>query len=463
MLIPRIMRTPTLTGRHAFTSVDVGFLIVFLACIPVFLAKTYVVDDLVAFSANGYRSYFQILTESHGWAGTAFYRPVIDLLTKFLLQVSGGDFYWFKLVQMAFFATALFMLRGTFRRLNFGPAITLGSLCLVVGSVAVQDAFLWWVNIGMALVLISFLGALNLLIDVENDGGKQVNGLSYGVIASLCGLAAVAVFSKEVGLIVLFMGLMTAYRYKSWVLAWGLCLVFAAFVAARLFFIGSIGSSDGFIASGGFGTRFLDSSVLREIFEGNKYLYYLHNVAVQTAYVFFKQPVNGQFLVHGGLLGFQAVYLISCFAMIIFALRAKPLLSSYLFFVLLGAIFLNGILSFPYPRQRIMIIGDVAFCLLIGMTAQVWVRESGRQKIDFSAKALGAVWPLALMMIYVTSLMTGYRTASATYRAGLIEMQAFLAGDHTTLFEGAKTVSGISEQICSLVAAHYRDMLIFLR
>ncbi|SFU91492.1 hypothetical protein SAMN05216350_10861 [Polaromonas sp. YR568] len=458
------MKTANSAGRHAFALVDLGFLIVFVAWIPVFLAKTYVIDDLVAFSADGQRSYFQILTESHGWAGTAFYRPVIDLLTKFLLQVSGGDFYWFKLAQMAFFATALGMLRGTLRRLQFGPAITLGSLCLVVGSIAVQDAFLWWVNIGMALVLISFLAALNLLIDVENDEKTLARGLSYKTMMSLGCISAVAIFSKEVGLIVLFMGLVAAYRYKAWTLAGGLFLLFAAFVAARIFFIGSVGSPDGFIASGGLGTRFLESSALREIFDGNKYLYYMHNVVVQTVYIFFKQPINGQFLIHRGLLGFWTVaYVLSCLVMIVYTLRAKPLLRSYFFLILFAAILLNGTLSFPYPRQRIMIVGDISFCLLIGMAALAWMQDASRHSGKSASQVFRAVVPLALVVIYGVSLMTGYRTLSATYSSGLNEMHAFLAGDHTTLFEGAKKVDGIDERVYSLAASHYRDMLALLR
>lgn len=121
--------------------IDLLFLSVAALTLPIFLIYSYSLDDMQAFSANQQRTYFELAFGSHGWSGTAFYRPLIDLQTKLIWDIFSANQFAFKVYQFALFTVFLIGLRHLMRHLaisGFGACVLLSML---LASRAIHDAF----------------------------------------------------------------------------------------------------------------------------------------------------------------------------------------------------------------------------------------------------------------------------------------------------------------------------------
>jgi len=448
------------------SAIDLAFLMVAVFWLPLFLLNTYTFDDVMAFTANQHRSYFQIITESHGWAGTAFYRPLIDLQTKLIWDVSAGNFFFFKIYQFILFSLFLLLLRNALAKLEVGIGGAILMLALLCSSRAINDAFLWWVNMGQAVVLISFAYVLNCLIACLVSTTETSFAVSFKEKIGLFLFSFLAIFSKEIGLVVLAVALCIAYIRKNISLMLMLAALFPVFIFARLFVIGEIGSNSGFIASGGLGFYFLSSDELRAAFNDNKYIYYLYNFICQLLYSFFKQPVNGQLIAYKGMLYSLSafVYALSSLILISNIWNEKNKASRKILFFMLGAIFLNSVLSFPYPRERIMVISDVAYAViavLIFKSVVDQLRWKTSESSSISLRRYAVLFAVTAMTLIAAA--RGARFYLLKISNSIVEMRSALVGNYEVMLEGPRPMpEEVGLNVMEFLNYHYYLIIHFI-
>jgi hypothetical protein len=438
------------------------FGILAILAFPVFLLYPYSLDDLQAFSAIQSRSYHDLALGSHGWGGTVFYRPLIDLQTKLIWDVFAGSFFAFKLYQFLLFIVFLLILNNLVGQLRLNLLGTALLLVMVMSSRAIHDAFLWWVNMGQAMVLLCFALLLYFLLARQSYSAAHIAKSGTMVAFIYAGLSFLAIFSKEVGLVVLIGFAYLAYSERNRLAAVLLFLVFAAFVLARIYVIGGIEAQDPFMASSGLGFSFLSSEELRDAFGGNKYFYYLYNVTAQFLYVLFRQPVDGQFMSYSfGLRGLTtAVYAVSSGYLLMLLLVRKVSLSEKIVAVLLGAIAINSLLSFPYSRERIMVAADLASSLLFALIASslcVTKSDAAKRPRTFEFLNLSVV---ASVLVLTISLIRALRRYFVDISSSLEAMHQFVSKDYQLLTETQGPLpSTVIEGVINNIDAHYNLIL----
>ncbi len=438
------------------------FGILAIVSFPIILLYPYGLDDLQAFSAIQSRSYLDLALGSHGWGGTAFYRPLIDLQTKLIWDVFAGNFFAFKLYQFLLFVLFLLTLNKLVEQLRLnllGTALLLGML---VSSRAIHDAFLWWVNMGQAMVLVCFSLVLNFLLAWQSHGSayKADSGLLRAFIYA--GLSFLALFSKEVGLVVLIGFAYLAYFERNRLATVLLIIVFAAFVLARIYVIGGIEGRDAFMASSGLGFSFLSSEELRDAFGGNKYFFYLYNMVSQFLYVLFRQPVDGQFVSYSfGLRGLATVaYALASGYILMLLLLGKVRLNGKILTVLIGAIVINSLLSFPYARERIMVAADLAAALLFALIATSLSSVLINKKNDIRSAASFNVGLVGIQFILLISSLRGARKYLGDFSDAIISMRQFTAGDYRLLTESDSPLPDtVLPYISEALNLHYAFLL----
>lgn len=441
------------------------FGILAIVALPVFLLYPYSLDDLQAFSAIQSRSYLDLALGSHGWGGTVFYRPLIDLQTKLIWDVFAGSFFAFKFYQFFLFVVFLLILSNLVRKLRLNMLGIALLLTMVISSRAIHDAFLWWVNMGQAMVLVCFALLLYFLLAQQSTSAEHIDksGTIRAFVYAI--LSFLALFSKEVGLVVLIGFAYLAYFERNRLAAVLLVLVFAAFVSARIYVIGGIEGRDAFMASSGLGFSFLSSEDLRDAFGNNKYFYYLYNITSQLLYALFRQPVDGQFMTYGfGFRGLATVaYALASAYLLILLLVRKVRLSGKIFAVLLGAIALNSLLSFPYARERIMIAADLAGAVLFALIASslfVTAPDAAKRLRSFQALNLGLV---AAVLVSTVSLMRALRRYFSDITGSIESMRAFVIKDYRLVTETQGPLpSTVIEGVIDGLDAHYNLILGFL-
>ena len=158
--------------------IDILFCLVAALALPIFLIYSYSLDDIQAFSAIQQRTYFELAFGSHGWSGTVFYRPLIDLQTKLIWDIFSANYFAFKGYQFGLFVVFLIGLRHLAKQLAIGIGGVCVLLAMILASRAVHDAFLWWVNMGQAVVLVCFVGLLIFLarrFALESNSNNRSN------------------------------------------------------------------------------------------------------------------------------------------------------------------------------------------------------------------------------------------------------------------------------------------------
>lgn len=447
-------------GRNRNFLIDLLFILVAALALPIFLIYSYSLDDLQAFSANQQRTYFELAFGSHGWSGTVFYRPLIDLQTKFIWDVFSASYFAFKGYQFALFLVFLIGLRYLVRHLEMSVFGVCVLLSMTLASRAIHDAFLWWVNMGQAVVLICFVGMLIFLtkrLAGESNSFGLPNVLKAGIYS---GISFLAIFSKEIGLAVLIGFVYLAYLEKNRVAIYMLFTVFAVFVLARVQVVGVIAGVDPFMASSGFGFSFLSSGQLQEAFGGNKYLYYAYNVTSQFFYVLLRQPVNGQFNVYSGglrglvIVGYAAA---SCFIFInilLYGVRQRTTLILFL----LASVAVNSVLSFPYARERIMVVADISCAMIFALIAN---NSFGVLKIKTSTfSEMFSHIKIPLTFITILSVARGTWRYGTDVESSISVMKGFLTGDYSIILERSGDLpSGISRNVIDGLSQHYEFIL----
>ena len=435
-----------------------------IVAFPVFLLYPYSLDDLQAFSAIQSRSYLDLALGSHGWSGTAFYRPLIDLQTKVIWDVFKGSFFAFKLYQFFLFVVFLLTLNNLAKKLSLNLLGATLLVAMVMSSRAIHDAFFWWVNMGQAMVLVCFTLMLNFLFARQSFSSSDiyesslVRAIVYGILSFL------ALFSKETGLVVLIGFAYLAYLDRNRFAAVLLFLIFAAFVFARVYVIGGI-EGGAFMASSGLGFYFLSSEELRDAFGGNKYFYYLYNVVSQFLYALFKQPVDGQFMSYSfGLRGLATIiYAVASGYLLILLLLRKVRLSGKVLVVLLSAVAINSLLSFPYSRERIMIVADLASAVLFALIASSWhvtSSDASRRLPPLRALDLGVIAALIVLTISFTRALRRYFVDISISQEAMLQ---FVNKDYHFVIEAQGPLPPtVIESVIDSVSAHYGLILRFI-
>lgn len=442
------------------------FAIAAIFALPLFLLYPYSLDDLQAFSAIQSRSYLDLALGSHGWGGTVFYRPLIDLQTKLIWDTFAGNFFAFKIYQFFLFIVFLLILNKLVEQLRLNLFGTSFLLAMVMSSRAIHDAFLWWVNMGQAMVLLCFALLLHFLLvrqstcEVHLDKFGTARAFIYAILSFL------ALFSKEVGLVVLIGFAYLAYLERNRLAVLVLFFVFASFVLARIYVIGGIEGRDAFMASSGLGFSFLSSEELRDSFGNNKYFYYLYNITSQFLYALFRQPVNGQFMTYdfGSRSLASVTYALASGYLLMLLLLRKVHLCGKILAVLIGAIAINSLLSFPYSRERIMIAADLAGAVLFALIASsLFVTAPDAAKRLRSSKTLDLGVVAAVLVLMVSSIRALRRYFSDI--SGSIEsMHQFVNKDYQLVTETQGPLpSMVIESVIDNVDAHYNLILGFIR
>lgn len=431
--------------------------------LPLFLFYSYSLDDVQAFSAIQSRSYFELAFGSHGWGGTAFYRPLIDLQTKLIWDVFSGSFFAFKLYQFFLFSIFLIAIRKLVMQLRLNLLGTCMLLAMAVSSRAIHDAFLWWVNMGQAIVLISFAWLLIFLCSSYIDRSSFIAKSTPWQAFVYAGISFLALFSKEIGLVVLIGFLYLAYVQRNKFAIGLLLLVFAGFIFARIFVIGVLDAgTDGFMASSGLGFSYLSSGELRNEFGGNKYLYYLYNVVTQFLYALFRQPVDGQFMTYTfGVRGAATmIYIISSGYLLALLLFGEISMRRDLLVFLLGAIIINSMLSFPYARERIMIAADLAVAILFSLiTTAISTSFSAENNKPRLSVFLGFGVLAAILMIALT-LLRAIRRYIIDFSNSAEAMGAFVNKDYRLITEtDGPLPSMVMQNVIDGLTIHYQLIL----
>jgi hypothetical protein len=444
-----------------------GFLFAILAIVafPLFLLYPYSLDDLQAFSAIQSRAYLDLALGSHGWEGTVFYRPLIDIQTKLIWDAFAGSFFAFKLYQFFLFVVFLLTLNKLVERLRLNLLGTSLLLAMVMSSRAVHDAFLWWVNMGQAMVLLCFALLLHFLLARQFTGAPNLAKSGTAQAFTYAMLSFLALFSKEVGLVVLIGFAYLAYLERNRLAALLLFLVFAAFVFARIYVVGGIEGRDAFMASSGLGFYFLTSEELRDAFGNNKYFYYLYNITSQFLYALFRQPVEGQFMTYGlGSRGLATVaYALASGYLLMLLLVRKVRLSGKILAVLIGAIAINSLLSFPYSRERIMVAADLAGAVLFALIASsliVTEPDVAKRLRPFNSRFLGAT---AAVLILTVSLVRALRRYISDMSGSIEAMRSFVIKDYRLVAETQGPLpSTVIDGVIDNLDSHYNLILEFV-
>jgi hypothetical protein len=449
-------------GNRKFVSTL--FCIMAIIALPIFLIYPYSLDDLLAFSAIQSRSYVDLALGSHMVSDTVFYRPLIDLQTKLLWDLFAGDLFAFKCYQFFLFIVFLLAMHRLVGQLRLNFFATVLLLAMIMSSRAIHDAFLWWVNMGQAMVLVCFALMLNFLVAQQLSGSDCIKESGFMRAFIYGGLSFLALFSKEPGLVVLIGFAYLAYFEQNRLATVVIFLVFAAFVFARIYVIGGIEGRDPFMASSGLGFSFLSSEELRDAFGGNKYSYYLYNIASQFLYVLFRQPVEGQFMSYSfGLRGLAtAAYAVAAGYLLMLLLLRKVRLSGQILAVLLGAVAINSLLSFPYSRERIMIAADLAGAILFGLIASslhVTSSDSAKRLYPFKSLNLGMV---AAALVLTISLIRALRRYFVDISSSLEAMGQFVGKDYRLIAETQGLPPTVSESVIDNIGAHYKLILRFI-
>lgn len=318
---------------------------------------------------------------------------------------------------------------------------------------------------GQAMVLLCFALLLSFLLARQSYGSTHIaeSGLLRAIIYGV--LSFLALFSKEVGMVVLIGFAYLAYFERNRLAAVLLFLVFAAFVLARIYVIGGIEGRDPFMASSGVGFSFLSSEELRDAFGGNKYFYYLYNIVSQFLYVLFRQPVDGQFMSYSfGLRGLAtAAYAAASGYLLMLLLLRKVRMRGAVLAFLLAAVGINSFLSFPYSRERIMIAADLAGAVLFALIASSWHVTSSdvaKRLRPFSSLNLGVV---ATIIVLTISLTRALRRYFIDFSSSIEAMSQFVSKDYRLVTESQGPLpSTVSEGVIGNIDVHYNLLLRFI-
>jgi len=315
------------------------------------------------------------------------------------------------------------------------------------------------------MVLLCFALLLHFLLARQSTNAAHLAKSGTARAFTYAILSFLALFSKEVGLVVLIGFAYLAYLERNRLAALLLFLVFAAFVLARIYATGGIEGRDAFMASSGLGFSFLSSEELRDAFGNNKYFYYLYNITSQFLYALFRQPVNGQFMTYG--FGFRdsatATYALASGYLLILLLVRKVRLSGKILAVLLGAIAINSLLSFPYSRERIMIAADLASAVLFALVASslfVTAPDAAKRLRSFKSLNLGVV---AAVLVLMVSLTRALRRYFSDISGSIESMRAFVIEDYRLVTEAPgplppTVIKGVVDNLDS----HYNLILEFV-
>lgn len=436
-----------------------------IAAFPIFLLYPYSLDDLQAFSAIQSRSYLDLALGSHGWSGTAFYRPLIDLQTKVIWDAFEGSFFAFKLYQFFLFVVFLLTLNNLVEKLSLNLLGATLLVAMVMSSRAIHDAFFWWVNMGQAIVLICFTLMLNFLFARQTCSSSDISESSlvrsiiYGCLSFL------ALFSKETGLVVLMGFAYLAYLERNRLALVQLFVVLFAFVLARIYVVGGIEGQDAFMASSGLGFSFLSSEELRDAFGKNEHIYYLYNITSQFMYVIFRQPVNGQFINYYLDLRALAVgiYALSSAYLLMLVLCRKICVKGEILSVLLSAIAINSLLSFPYSRERIMIAADLAGAVLFALIASSLhgsSSDASKRLPPLRSLDLGVIAALIVLTISLTKALRRYFVDISISQEAMLQ---FVNKDYHFVIEAQGPLPPtVIESVIDSVSAHYSLILRYI-
>lgn len=417
--------------------INILFIAIAIIAFPLFLFYSYSLDDLQAFSAIQNRSYSELAFGSHGWGGTVFYRPLIDLQTKLIWDAFSGSFFAFKIYQYLLFSLFLLTLNKLVNQLQLSFLGVALLMAMVMSSRAIHDAFLWWVNMGQAMVLVCFALLLNFLFTLKSTATDHqvesgpIKAFSYATISFI------ALFSKEIGLVVLIGFIYLAYLERNRLAVTLLLLVFLGFIFGRILVIGGIdGGGDGFMASSGFGFSYLSSGELRNEFDNNKYLYYFYNILAQFLYVLFRQPVDGQFMTYTfGLRGVSTLFYVASSGYLLALFLRKVYFRPDTAAFLLAVILVNSFLSFPYARERIMVVADLAVAVLFALIVSALHTTSFTVINKYRLAVFQGLGVIAGTFILLITFLRATRRYINDFSNSTEAMRAFIKEDYRLITE----------------------------